>query len=141
MKQTLTPWLQAVERAVRAIPSGQTASYARVALMAGKPGAARAVVQALHRLEDLPWWRVVRSDGTLAPQVAREQRQKLEQEGLSLSPKGERVGVRGNLVHAAVKASASLTRSGSPTARSAPKTNSPSRSQSELRKSSRKKPK
>ena len=82
---TRTPWLKAVRRAVRAIPKGQTASYARVALMAGRPGAARAVVQALHRLEGLPWWRVVRSDGTLAPQVAVEQRRHLAEEGVLFS--------------------------------------------------------
>ena len=83
-QQTRSPWLVAVDRAVRAIPRGQTASYARVALMAGKPGAARAVVQALHRLEGIPWWRVLKSDGTLAPAVAVEQRQRLTREGVKL---------------------------------------------------------
>jgi methylated-DNA-protein-cysteine methyltransferase-like protein len=78
----LTPWLRAVQRAVKAIPKGQTASYARVALMAGKPGAARAVVRALHVLDDVPWWRVLRSDGTVAPQVAAEQLEKLKAEGV-----------------------------------------------------------
>ncbi|MFT3707127.1 MAG: MGMT family protein [Archangium sp.] len=85
----LTPWLEAVRRAVKAIPKGQTASYARVALMAGKPGAARAVVRALHALKDIPWWRVIRSDGTLAPQIASQQRKKLVAEGLVV--KGRRV--------------------------------------------------
>ncbi|PZR07837.1 MAG: 6-O-methylguanine DNA methyltransferase [Archangium gephyra] len=79
---TKTPWLLAVERAVKAIPKGQTASYSRVALMAGKPGAARAVVRALHSLKDIPWWRVHRSDGTLAPQVAVQQAKKLKAEGV-----------------------------------------------------------
>ena len=40
---------EAVERVVRAIPKGKTLSYAQVALYAGKPGAARAVVQAPQR--------------------------------------------------------------------------------------------
>lgn len=83
-KSEKTPWLRAVERAVNAIPKGQTASYARVALMAGKPGAARAVVRALHALSDLPWWRVHRSDGTLAPQVAVQQARKLKAEGVEI---------------------------------------------------------
>lgn len=113
-----TPWLRAVARAVSSIPRGETASYARVALMAGKPGAARAVVQALHKLGQLPWWRVLRSDGTLAPQVAAEQRRRLAQEGLKFGRDGRRSG-KGV----------------------APKTNSPTRSQSEPRKVSRKKPK
>ena len=87
-----SPWLQAVERAVRSIPRGKTASYARVALMAGKPGAARAVVQALHRLEGIPWWRVIRSDGTLAPAVAIEQRRRLAREGVKGLPLPARAG-------------------------------------------------
>ena len=93
-KTTLSPWLTAVERAVRSIPKGQTASYARVALMSGKPGAARAVVQALHKLEGIAWWRVLRSDGSLAPQVAAEQARHLAQEGVKLvRSKGGRVRV------------------------------------------------
>jgi|APLak6261679142_1056127.scaffolds.fasta_scaffold00064_53 methylated-DNA-protein-cysteine methyltransferase-like protein len=86
----MTPWLQAVERAVKSIPRGETASYARVALMAGKPGAARAVVRALHSLEGIPWWRVVRSDGTLAPAVKAEQAKKLAAEGVTLPRAGPR---------------------------------------------------
>jgi methylated-DNA-protein-cysteine methyltransferase-like protein len=92
-KPKLSPWLQAVERAVRAIPRGQTASYARVALMSGKPGAARAVVQALHRLEGLPWWRVLRSDGTLAAPVAIEQARRLAKEGVKLTRSATRIRV------------------------------------------------
>lgn len=81
-KAALTPWLRKVRAAVQSIAPGQTAGYARVALMAGKPGAARAVVRALHALDDVPWWRVVRSDGTLAEAVAVEQARRLRQEGV-----------------------------------------------------------
>jgi methylated-DNA-protein-cysteine methyltransferase-like protein len=77
----LTPFLRAVRRIVRGIPRGITLPYGEVALRAGKPGAARAVVAALHRLDDIPWWRVARYDGTLAPQVARQQAQLLRAEG------------------------------------------------------------
>jgi methylated-DNA-protein-cysteine methyltransferase-like protein len=91
-KPTRSPWLTAVAGAVRAIPRGQTASYARVALMAGKPGAARAVVRALHALEDVPWWRVVRSDGTLAEPVAREQARRLRAEGVRVDGRRLRPG-------------------------------------------------
>ena len=73
---------EAVRAVVRAIPKGQTLSYAQVALYAGKPGAARAVVQALNRLSEIPWWRVVRSDGTVAPQMATKQLPRLGAEGL-----------------------------------------------------------
>lgn len=80
----LTPWLEAVTKAIRSIPKGETASYSRVALMAGKPGAARAVVRALHSVRDVPWWRVVRADGTLAVEVAEEQARRLRAEGVAV---------------------------------------------------------
>jgi len=75
------PFKSVVEKVVRRIPRGSTLSYGEVALRAGKPGAARAVVSALHALDDIPWWRVARKGGSFAPQVAREQEQLLRQEG------------------------------------------------------------
>ena len=77
----MTSFLRAVRRIVRSIPRGTTLSYGEVAIRAGKPGGARAVVAALHRLDDVPWWRVARHDGTLAPQVARDQAALLRREG------------------------------------------------------------
>jgi methylated-DNA-protein-cysteine methyltransferase-like protein len=70
-----------VARVVRRIPRGTTLGYGEVALRAGKPRAARLAARALHRLEGIPWWRVARSDGTLAPLVAFEQEQLLRAEG------------------------------------------------------------
>jgi methylated-DNA-protein-cysteine methyltransferase related protein len=78
----LGPFARAVRRIVRGIPRGRVLSYGEVALRAGKPGGARAVVRALHQLEDVPWWRVVRKGGTLAPEVAWEQAQLLAAEGV-----------------------------------------------------------
>jgi len=66
---------------VRRIPRGTTLSYGEVALRAGKPRGARAVVAALHALDDVPWWRVARHDGTFAPAVATLQSTLLKQEG------------------------------------------------------------
>ena len=77
----MTAFVRRVRRIVRRIPRGTTLSYGEVALRAGKPRAARAVVAALHRLTDAPWWRVARHDGTLAPQVAHQQAILLRQEG------------------------------------------------------------
>jgi methylated-DNA-protein-cysteine methyltransferase-like protein len=77
----VTRFQRAVARVVRRIPRGTTLPYGEVALRAGKPGAARAVVAALHRLDDIPWWRVARHDGKLAPLVAREQAALLRAEG------------------------------------------------------------
>jgi methylated-DNA-protein-cysteine methyltransferase related protein len=78
----LGPFARAVSRIVRGIPRGRVLSYGEVALRAGRPGGARAVVRALHQLEDVPWWRVVRKGGTLAPEVAWEQAQLLAAEGV-----------------------------------------------------------
>jgi len=77
----MSAFVQRVRRIVRSIPRGTTLSYGEVALRAGKPRAARAVVAALHHLADVPWWRVARHDGTLAPQVAHQQATLLRQEG------------------------------------------------------------
>ena len=88
----MSSFLRAVRRVVRAIPRGTTLSYGEVALRAGKPRAARAVVAALHRLSDVPWWRVARHDGTLAPQVAREQGTLLKQEGWKPRPGSRKRG-------------------------------------------------
>lgn len=75
---------------MRAIPRGSVVGYGEVARRAGKPGAARLAVRALHRLDDVPWWRVARSDGTLAPQVAFEQEQLLRCEGWRGPPQRRR---------------------------------------------------
>ena len=79
----------AVMKAVRGIKRGQVRSYSQVALMAGRPGAARGVGQLLATLPNVPWWRVVRADGSLAPAVAREQKKRLEAEGHAV--KGHRL--------------------------------------------------
>lgn len=59
---------RAVYDVVRSIPYGETASYGEVALMAGHPGAARAVGSALARCEVapvVPCHRVVHADGSI----------------------------------------------------------------------------
>jgi methylated-DNA-protein-cysteine methyltransferase-like protein len=78
-----------VARVIRGIRKGTVSSYGQVAERAGAPGGARAVVQVLNRVRGLPWWRVIRSDGTLAPEVAREQARRLRAEGVPV--RGRRV--------------------------------------------------
>lgn len=75
---------QQVAEAVTAIPRGRVLSYGEVARRVGRPQGARAVVQALHRLRGVPWWRVVRADRTLAPPVAEEQAKLLRAEGVRI---------------------------------------------------------
>ncbi len=78
----MTPWVKRVYDVVCSIPKGRTLGYAQVAMRAGKPGAARAVVRALHAMKGAPWWRVTRSDRTLAKEIAAQQRKKLLAEGV-----------------------------------------------------------
>ncbi|MBS1886636.1 MAG: MGMT family protein [Actinobacteria bacterium] len=70
--------------AIRAIPEGFVRTYGDVS-----PGAPRlsARILATEHPDDLPWWRVVRADGTLA--VGDEQRRRLHAEGVPF--KGDRV--------------------------------------------------
>lgn len=72
---------------VRAIPEGFVAAYGDVS-----PGAPRATGAALSRADDpsLPWWRVVRADGSLAKGA--RQRAALEAEGVPF--RGARVEMR-----------------------------------------------
>jgi methylated-DNA-[protein]-cysteine S-methyltransferase len=54
--------------AARRIPYGETASYGEVAIMAGSPGAARAVGTAMSRNPIslvIPCHRVIRADGSI----------------------------------------------------------------------------
>jgi methylated-DNA-protein-cysteine methyltransferase-like protein len=72
---------------VAAIPSGQVMGYGEVAKAAGFPRYSRMVSAALGRSpEPLPWYRVVRSNRTLAfdpgTDSYREQAQLLKQEGV-----------------------------------------------------------
>lgn len=77
----------AVWRIVSSIPSGRVMSYGEVARAAGRPRYARMVSKAMSRsTEELPWYRVVRSDRALAFEVGSEPYQKqralLEKEGV-----------------------------------------------------------
>ena len=84
---------QTVERVreiVLAIPAGETMSYGEVAARAGLRSA-RLVGRILAvDGHDLPWHRVLRADGTCAPHIATEQRERLRAEGVFLKPRPER---------------------------------------------------
>lgn len=74
--------------AIRAVPCGQIAGYGEIARRAGLPGRARLVARILSENDDreLPWHRILRSDGRIAlpegsPQFA-EQSQRLRAEGV-----------------------------------------------------------
>ena len=64
----------AVYRCAQLIPAGKVLGYGHLASMIGRPGYARHVGTALSQLlpetstNVVPWWRVVRSDGSIAMQ-------------------------------------------------------------------------
>jgi methylated-DNA-protein-cysteine methyltransferase-like protein len=83
----------AIERilaAIRAVPRGEVAGYGHIARRAGLPGRARLVARVLGGNEDpdLPWHRILRSDGRIAfppgSRGFREQTQRLRDEGVDV---------------------------------------------------------
>ena len=74
------------------IPAGQVMAYGEIARAAGYPRYSRMVSAAMGRCHNpLPWFRVVRSDRTLAFEYGsdsyREQSQLLKQEGIRFDGK------------------------------------------------------
>ncbi len=75
---------------LKRLKPGEVVTYGEVAEEAGFPRAARAVGNLLSSgAEGLPWWRVVRADGSLTARHRAEQIKRLESEGVRLV--GERV--------------------------------------------------
>jgi methylated-DNA-protein-cysteine methyltransferase related protein len=85
----------AVYEIVRECPRGKVISYGAVAVMAGKPRAARAVGATMRDLPEgsnVPWWRVINSKGEVSmrdighgPAI---QRKLLEREGVRFNKAG-----------------------------------------------------
>ena len=88
--------MNAILRAVRAIPRGSVATYGEVARAAGLPGRARLVGRVLREAPGssaVPWHRVVAAGGRLAvaayaPHAALTQRMRLEREGVRFTRGG-----------------------------------------------------
>jgi methylated-DNA-protein-cysteine methyltransferase-like protein len=86
----VTPAERRVVEAIRAIPAGFVRTYGDVS--PGAPRFAGHVLRTVHA-SDLPWWRVVRADGSLA--AGERQRARLEAEGVPFRPGAcERVDMR-----------------------------------------------
>ena len=82
---------QRVYTVVAAIPFGTVLGYGQVGAILGSPRLARQVGFALAALEPgtrVPWWRVIRTDGTIAlqgdPMRGPEQARLLRQEGIEV---------------------------------------------------------
>jgi len=73
---------QALTIAAASLREGEVISYGDLASRAGRPDAPRAAGALLSKsLTTLPWWRVVYSDGRLAPCDPATQQDHLESEG------------------------------------------------------------
>ncbi len=83
--RSVTPLQERFRAVVADLATGEVVSYGEVARRAGQRGAARAVggFLAAHGA-DLPWWRVVRADGSLAVHKPREQARRLRAEGVEV---------------------------------------------------------
>ncbi len=89
----LSGFQQKVYGATRRIPRGQVSTYKEIALAIGKPGAARAVGNALNKNPfpiEVPCHRVVRSDLKLGgfSKGPREKKRLLEKEGVLIDKEG-----------------------------------------------------
>ena len=78
---------------ILAVPKGKVSCYRDIALRAGVPNGARQVVRVLHTMtlkHKLPWYRIVRADGTIALEGDGkvEQIKRLRDEGVEVSTKG-----------------------------------------------------
>ena len=79
----MTAMTQRFVAVIVALTEGEVVSYGDVAADAGFPGRSRAVGSLLANAPfDLPWWRVVRSDGRLATPPAAGQAALLRAEGV-----------------------------------------------------------
>ena len=83
-------WRTLVYAVVGSIPRGRVLAYRDVAVILGAPRRPRHVGFALAALEpgqDVPWWRVVRADGSIAfqgdPHRGSTQLQRLQAEGVT----------------------------------------------------------
>ena len=76
---------------IRRIPSGRVLTYGDVAALAEAEVSARDVGQVLLRhgeREEVPWWRVLRADGTPPPHLLERQLALLRSEGTPMAPSG-----------------------------------------------------
>ena len=71
---------------LRRLPPGEVVTYGEVAQEAGFPNAARAVGNLLRMTDvEVPWWRVVTTQGRLVPGFEEEQAKRLRAEGVTVT--------------------------------------------------------
>lgn len=79
----MTEFEQQIILAIAALREGEVVTYGEIAERAGNAKAPRAVGRVLSSSDrDLPWWRVLRSDGTLLKSHLKTQTELLSEEGV-----------------------------------------------------------
>lgn len=87
----LPRFAELVLAAVDQVPAGSVLTYGDVAELVGE-GGPRQVGAVLSRYgSQVPWWRVLRADGTAAPQVRERAVAAWRREGTALRADGQRV--------------------------------------------------
>lgn len=90
-----TPIKESVYELARRIPEGSVLSYGEIGALCNPPISGYICGRILGTVpDDVPWWRIVAKDGTLpvakrSPQIAREQREMLEEEGVRFDKEGK----------------------------------------------------
>jgi methylated-DNA-protein-cysteine methyltransferase related protein len=83
---------QKTQLILKRIPKGKVTSYGTIAALAGSPRAARQVVRIIHRTKNIPWHRVINSQGKIAIKDYagfQEQKMLLEIEGVKSDSNGK----------------------------------------------------
>jgi alkylated DNA nucleotide flippase Atl1 len=83
-----------VLRVVACIPPGRVMSYGDVAEYLGAGGPRQVGQVMAHGTGDLPWWRVIRADGSPPPGLEDECLQRWREEGVPLRPGASKVDMR-----------------------------------------------
>lgn len=72
---------EAVYRVLEAVPAGRVTSYGAVADLLGLSTPRRPAAAMRRAPDGLPWWRMIRADGTLPPALLARAREHWEREG------------------------------------------------------------
>jgi alkylated DNA nucleotide flippase Atl1 len=89
-----TPYVEQVLAVVESIPTGRVMSYGDVAEFVGQGGPRQVGKVMSDYGGGVPWWRVIRTDGTPPRCHDGEGRRRLLEEGTPMRPGGERVDMR-----------------------------------------------
>lgn len=86
--------IERVLSVIERIPAGKVLTYGDVAELAEAPTPRHVGQVLVHHGSAVPWWRVLRADGTPAPHLRERQLRLLREEGVAIVPHGEAVDLR-----------------------------------------------